>query len=112
MKKLLRTVQGEITTAEPLVVVLPDSVEGDIKFNFYLKQNEQNPKSYTELIIVSPNEANVSLYNIKEKLQASVAEDIPVGTYQNKYKLYLNYILFCKTREAGTIMINFYTEEK
>ena len=38
MKKLLRTIKGEITSNEPLVVVLPDNVERNITFKFYLKK--------------------------------------------------------------------------
>ena len=104
--------QGDITTKEPLVVVLPDNIEGNVKFNFYLKANPDQQKSYSELHVVARDEANIAIYNAPINKQTSVKEDISVGTYQNKYNLYLNYRLYCQTKEDGIITVNFYIEEK
>ena len=112
MKKILRTIQGEITSKEPLVVVLPDNVEGPVKFNFYLKENRERPTVYTELQVVAADEANISLFNMPGKRQMSVKEDIPVGTYQNRYNLFVNFVLLSKTPNEGSITINFFIEEK
>ena len=111
MKKLLRTIQGEISTAEPMVVVLPDSVEDDITFKFYLRKDATNPNSYTSFLTKSATEAEIAFCNVPEKKNTSVKDDIRVGTYQNKYNLYFNYVLFCKTSEEGSIIIKFFIEE-
>lgn len=111
MKKLLRTVQGEIMSEEPLVVVLPDNVERDITFKFYLCNDTDNTNSYTKFTTISPTEAEIHIYNAPETMQTSV-EDISVGTYKNDYKLYVNYSLLRTTNDSGTITINFYIEGK
>ncbi len=112
MKKLLRTIKGEIISNEPLVVVLPDSVEKDITFKFYLRTNPDKQESFTEYIMISPTEAELSIYNAPEDKQTSIQEAIHVGTYMNKYGLYVNYSLWRKTKDSGTITINFYIEEE
>lgn len=112
MKNLLRSVQGEITSNEPLVIVLPDNVEQDITFKFYLRNDPDKHDSYTSFSVVSPTEAEISIYNAPEAKQTSVVEDIPAGTYKKEYKLYVNYVLLSKTSNSGTITINFYIEKE
>lgn len=112
MRKLLRTIKGEITSNEPLVVVLPDNVEQDITFKFNLRHDPDKQSSYTTFTIISSTEAEISIYNAPEEKQTSVEEDIAAGTYKNEYKLYVNYSLLSDTSESGTITINFYIEGK
>lgn len=112
MKKILRTVQGEIVSGEPLIVVLPDNVEQDLTFKFYLRCDPNKQDCFTTFTVISTVEAEITIYNAPEAKQISVGEDISAGTYKNEYRLYVNYSLLSTTRDSGRITINFYIEEK
>ncbi len=112
MKKTLLSFPGEISKGEPFEVVLPDKVEHDLTFKFYLREDTSRPESYTGFHVVTPVEAEISIFNAPEKMQTSVTDDINVGTYMKKYILYLNYVLQLDTAERGKITVKFLTEEK
>lgn len=110
--KTLLSIPGEISVNEPFVVVLPDSVEKDLTFTFYLREDKSKQESYTNFHVLSPTEAEITIYNAPEKKQTSVINHIPTGTYMNKFNLFVNYVLQLESVEKGIITVNFYTEEK
>lgn len=112
MKKLLRSVPGEISTKEPYVVVLPDSIEHDLTFTFHMREDKSRQDSYTNFHVLSPTAAEISIYNAPEKKRTFIIDDIHVGSYMKQYELFVNYILQRDSKERGSITVNFYTEEK
>lgn len=112
MKKLLLSVPGKILINEPFPIVLKDSVENDLTFRFFMRDDKSKHDSFTRFDIISSTEAEITIYNAPEKKQTSVVEHIPVGSYMRKYNLFVNYILQRESAENGDITVNFYTEEK
>ncbi len=112
MKKLIMTIKGEITEQEPFVVVLPDKVEGNDTLNFILKEDAERPVTHTTIDIFSEREANVYICNAPKSGYTSVKEDMILGTYQSRYKLYVNYVMDCNSEGVKEIEVKFYKEEE
>ena len=78
--------RGKISLDVPFCVFIKDEIEGDMTFNFKLKEDEEHNGSYTTYEAHSINEATLTISNVKDNGVSS--QKIPVGTYMGKYTLY------------------------
>lgn len=73
-------------------IVIKDPIDCDMTFTFKLVKDDNVNKSYTKYNVINREEAELLITNPTAGL-VHPTSDIPVGTYQNKYKLYAYFSL-------------------
>lgn len=107
MKEILNQ-RGKISQDTPFIVFIKDEIEGDMTFNFKLTEDEQHNGSYTTYEAINPQEANLTISNVKDNGISS--QKIPVGTYKEKFTLYTSFIVYRQDND-WMIDVKFFTKE-
>ena len=82
----------QISTDNPVSVVIPDEIEGDCTLVFKMV-NDGNNRSYTNIDCEDEHHATISITNASGNGVRSDRK-ILLGTYKKDYELYLSFVLF------------------
>lgn len=99
--------RGKISLDMPFCVSIKDEIEGDMTFNFKLKEDEHHG-SYTTYEAHSSSEATLTISNVKDNGISS--QKIPIGTYKGKFTLYTSFIVY-RHDNNWIIDVKFFTKE-
>lgn len=92
---------GQISIDTPFVVVVKDSVEGDMTFSFMLKEDDKN-LSYTTYDVKNEHEAILTISNVKgDGVQSN--NPILVGIYSGEYLLFVSFVIFAQKMVNGAL---------
>lgn len=97
----------EISKETPAKSIVYDEVEGNIEFSYKIVDEVQNPKdSYTRYEVADPHHATILISNVKG-YGVRLNEPFRLGTYMNKYNLYLTYVLYSSDENKWFIEVSY-----
>lgn len=105
-------IQTNISSMSKVDVKIIDRVEGDIDLTICLKTDNANTKSITKYIIKDAHCGEIQIINADLNKYTRAEKPIGLGTYKNKYKLYVDYLLEPLMSDGKSpIRLNFYVEK-
>lgn len=97
-KDILQTGTIIISGTRTPSIVIPDEFDCDMTFYFKLLDDKEHKSSYTKYTVESPSTGIITITNPQMGVLRP-STSIEVGSYQKKYRLYINYIL--RAQEEG-----------
>lgn len=95
----------------PIIITLPDDIEGDFKFIFNFKKDSENKNSTTKFTTIDNYSLQIDFNNFDGFMGGGNSELIQVGTLR-KLPLYINYRIFDLANVGKTLILNFYSREE
>ena len=106
-------IQTNISLASQVDVQIIDRVEGNIDLTICLKADKVNTKSITKFIIRDAYCGEIQIINADLNKYTRAEKPIGLGTYKNKYNLYVDYLLEPSMSDGKSpIRLKFYVEKK
>lgn len=114
LEKIILEETRAISLDHPVVFVIPDNVEGDMTFTIKLVNNkEDGADSYTRYNAIDAYNAEIIISNAPKNKSLTIGNDIFLGTYKKKYKLFLKYSLTeILENEFRNISVRFISKEQ
>jgi len=90
--RILQTGTLQLTVNKGESVIIPDEVEGNMCFTFRFIGDNGHNNSYTQYNVIDKFNAEIVISSPNEKAIHPQSK-FEVGTYQNTYKLFVDYLL-------------------
>lgn len=107
------TTAAKMSLSKNAFFLIKDDVEGDIRINVALAIDSDSNDNYTRYTVENSYQALIQIYNAPVGKYVRTREAMKLGTYMNKYNLYLQ---FCLEPEDGNktrvLKVTFYIEKK
>lgn len=103
--EIIKKEEYPISEQRPVVTVIQDPNDVDMKFTIKLARNNKDKSCYTQYVVHNSQNADIIIYNSEESQAYSPSQHIYLGTYSKQYDLYLNYYLKPKTNHFNRSVI-------
>lgn len=102
---------GRIGKENPFKVLIEDPADCDMIFTFSLAEDKSETRSYTKYEAKDRGHGYITIYNVGQNVNVSSSTPIELGTYKNKYRLFVMFHIMAVGIEEHQIRVSFYLKE-
>ena len=103
--EIIKKEECPISEQRPVVSIIQDPEDVDMKFTIKLARNKNDNSCYTQYVVHNSENADIIIYNCEDDQSYSPSQHIYLGTYSKQYDLYLNYYLKPKGNNSSRFVI-------